>query len=136
LVAAILARFSQLAVVAVIVIMTTGLIQAYIEVRSVPNLFDTAFGRAVLIKFCLLLSLIALGAFNRRRSVPRLRALAESGAPPGRTGLLLRRALRTEVALIAVVLGVPRRSVATRPRSPARRDRTRAPRTSARCSSR
>jgi copper transport protein len=106
LVAAILARFSQLAVVAVIVIMTTGLIQAYIEVRSVPNLFDTAFGRAVLIKFCLLLSLIALGAFNRRRSVPRLRALAESGAPPGRTGLLLRRALRTEVALIAVVLGV------------------------------
>ena len=106
LLAANLMRFSTLALAAVIAILVTGLVQAYVYVRSVDNLVHTAFGRAVLIKFVLLLGLIALGAFNRRRSVPRLRAIAAEGQPTGRTGVLLRRALRAEVALIVVVLGV------------------------------
>ena len=74
--------------------------------RTPAHLIDTAFGRAVLIKICLLLVLIALGAFNRRRSVPELSRLAAEGATPGRAGLELRRALRAEVGLIVVVLGV------------------------------
>ncbi len=35
-----------------------------------------------------------------------MKKVAAGGEPPGRAGLLLRRALRTEVALIVVVLGV------------------------------
>jgi copper transport protein len=106
LLAANLVRFSPLALAAVVALLLTGVIQALVEVRTVAHLFDTAFGRCVVIKIVLLLALICLGAFNRRRSVPRLRALAEAGAPPGRAGLLLRGALRAEVALIAVVLAV------------------------------
>ncbi len=107
LIAAVLARFSPVALLCVAAILLTGLGQAYAYVRDLDNLIDTAYGRAVLIKFVLLVgALIPLGAYNRYRSVPRLERIAAGGEAPGRAGLLLRRALRGEVALIVVVLGV------------------------------
>lgn len=106
LLAAVLGRFSPLALAAVAVILGTGLVQAYVYVRTPGHLLDTAFGRAVLIKFLLLVTLIGLGAYNRRRSLPALRRIAAEGTPVGRAGVMLRRALRTEVGLIVVVLGV------------------------------
>lgn len=106
LLAAVLVRFSPLALAAVITLVATGLVQSYVHVRSVDNLIHTGFGRAVLIKMGLMVVLIALGAYNRNRSLPRLRALAAGGQPPGGAGLTLRRALRAEVALLAVVIGV------------------------------
>lgn len=107
LLAAVLSRFSQVALVAVIAILLTGLIQAYVYVRHLDALTETGYGRAVLIKLVLLVAiLIPLGAYNRRRSVPRLNRIAAGGESPGRAGLLLRRALRAEVALLVVVLGV------------------------------
>jgi copper transport protein len=106
LLAAVLAPFSQIALASVAVILVTGLVQAYVMVRHPGDLLDTAYGRAVLIKFLLLLALIGIGAYNRRRSVPALERVASGGEPPGHAGLVLRRALRVEVSLIAVVLGV------------------------------
>jgi len=106
LLAGTLSRFSQVALVAVGAILLTGLIQTYVYVRHLDALIDTGYGRAVLIKFCLLMVLIGIGAYNRRRSVPRLNRIAAGGESPGRAGLLLRRALRGEVALLIVVLGV------------------------------
>ncbi len=106
LLAAALSRFSQVALIAVAAILLTGLIQAYVYVRHLDALVDTGYGRAVLIKFCLLLVLIGIGAYNRRRSVPRLNRIAAGGEAPGRAGLLLRRALRAELALLVVVIGV------------------------------
>ncbi len=101
-----LARFSTLALVMVALIMVTGLVQAYVYVRHLGDLFSTGYGRAVLAKFLLLLGVIAIAAYNRRTSVPRLEAIAERGESPGRPGVLLRKALRAEVALLAVVIGV------------------------------
>jgi copper transport protein len=106
LLAANLSRFSRVALVSVAAILLTGLIQAYVYVRQLDALIETGYGRAVLIKFALLMVLIAIGAYNRRRSVPRLERIAAGGESPGRAGLLLRRALRAEVALLVVVLGV------------------------------
>jgi copper transport protein len=107
LLAATLARVSPLALLCVAVILLTGVGQAYAYVRDLDNLLDTAYGRAVLIKFVLLVAaLIPLGAYNRYRSVPVLKRIAAGGETPGRAGLLLRRALRGEVALLVVVLGV------------------------------
>lgn len=107
LLAANLARFSPVALACVALILLTGLGQAYAYVRHLDNLLDTAYGRAVLIKLVLLVGvLIPLGAYNRYRSVPRLARIAAGGEAPGRGGLLLRRALRGEVALVLVVLGV------------------------------
>jgi copper transport protein len=107
LLAAMLARFSPLALACVALILLTGIGQAYAYVRDLDNLLDTAYGRAVLIKFLLLVgALIPLGAYNRHRSVPRLQRIAAGREAPGRAGLLLRRTLRGEVALVAAVLGV------------------------------
>jgi copper transport protein len=105
--AASLARFSQVALVAVAAILVTGLVQAYVYVRQLDALTETGYGRAVLAKFLLLVAiLVPLGAYNRRRSVPRLKRIAAGGESPGRAGLLLRRALRAEVAMLIVILGV------------------------------
>jgi copper transport protein len=106
LLAAILSRFSRVALISVGAILLTGLIQAYVYVRHLDALTETGYGRAVLVKFVLLMALIGLGAYNQRRSVPRLERIAAGGGSPGRAGLLLRRALRAEVALVVVVLGV------------------------------
>src|SRR4029077_11116850 len=106
LLAAALSRFSAVALIAVGAILLTGLIQAYVYVRHLGDLLSTGYGRAVLIKFVLLMVLIGIGAYNRRRSVPRLNRIAAGGEAPGRAGLSLRRALRAEVALLVVVIGV------------------------------
>jgi copper transport protein len=106
LLAGVLTRFSQVALICVGAILLTGLIQAYVYVRHLDALIETGYGRAVLIKFGLLMALIGLGAYNRRRSVPRLERIAAGGGSPGQAGVLLRRALRAEVALLVVVLGV------------------------------
>ncbi len=106
LLVATLSRFSTLALASVIALAVTGTVQAVIEVGRVGALFDTGFGRAVLIKIVLLGVLIGLGAANRQRFIPALRRLAEKGETPGRTGLAVRRNLRLEVALLAVVIGV------------------------------
>ncbi len=102
-----LSRFSRIALACVAAILLTGLIQAYVYVRHLDDLIDTGYGRAVLVKFLLLVAiLIPLGAYNRRRSVPRLKLIAAGGEPPGSAGVMLRRALRAEVAVLVIVLGV------------------------------
>jgi copper transport protein len=105
--AAALARFSPIALLCVAAILLTGLGQGYAYVRDLDNLLDTAYGRAVLIKLAIAVCLLVpLGAHNRYRSAPRLKRIAAGGEAPGRAGLVLRRALRSEVALVVVVLGV------------------------------
>jgi copper transport protein len=106
LLAAVLPRFSAIALGAVAVLALTGLVQAYVEVRHLDLLIHTAFGRAVLIKAVLLLALVALGALNRRRTVPALQRAVRAGRSPGADGVMLRRTLRGEVALLGAVLGV------------------------------
>lgn len=106
LLAAALVRFSPLALTCVLALLITGVTQGYVEIRSWHGLFHTSYGTAVIIKFGLLMALIVLGAINRQRVIPALRRIVASGGSPGPTGLLLRRTLRTEVALLVVVLGV------------------------------
>jgi copper transport protein len=106
LLAAVLVRFSPMALACVAALLATGVTQALVDMGGLSPLFSTPYGRAVLIKFVLLMALIALGAVNRQRVVPSLRRIASAGAAPGAAGRLLRRTLRAEVALVIVVLGV------------------------------
>ena len=106
LLAAVVARFSTLAGVAIAVLLASGIVQGLVEVRTVPNLVETAFGRAVLVKVVLFAGIVGLGWINRRRLLPALTEAARTGEPPGRAGLLLRRTLRAELALGAAALAV------------------------------
>jgi copper transport protein len=101
-----LSRFSAVALTSVAALIASGTAQSIVHLRSFGDLLHTAFGRAVLIKIIILVALVGLGALNRQRSLPRLRAAAASGASPGAVGRVLRTTLRVEVALVTVVLGV------------------------------
>jgi copper transport protein len=106
LLAGVVLRFSPIALGAVIALLAAALVQAYVEIRHPSLIFTTPFGRSAFIKFCLLLALIGLGALNRQRTLPALKAASEAGDTPGRAGLVLRRTIRGELALLVAALAV------------------------------
>ena len=119
LLAALIPRFSRLALLAVIVLLLTGTLQAIVQLGSFEALFNTAYGVALLVKLGLFLLLIGLGAFNLRIVSPRLTRFAryrptndkpsedERGAgslTAGRWQRYFRRSTRLEIGLMAVTL--------------------------------
>jgi copper transport protein len=101
-----LARFSPIALACVAMIAITGVIQAYIDVRSVHGLLHTTYGELVIVKVLLLVALITLGWVNRERAIPALKRLAGAGGAPGESGVVARRTLRGELVLMLAVFGV------------------------------
>jgi copper transport protein len=95
-------RFSTMAVGAVVVLLAGGTINALYQVGAWRGLWETTYGLLLLAKIALILPLLALGAYNNRRAVPRLRA--------GIASLMERRRfLRTvgaELAVMATIVGV------------------------------
>ncbi len=90
-------RFSGMATVALGLVLITGLARALVEVGSWHGLLDTSFGRTLLVKGALVAGLVAIGAANRFRVVPALRA--------GRAGLqTLRGTVRAELAIAIPIL--------------------------------
>ena len=70
-------RFSNVALVAVVVVVASGLARSFEELGgfgAAADLLDATYGRALAGKVLGALALIALGALNRRRSIPRLAA--------------------------------------------------------------
>ena len=102
LLAAVVGRFSLLAGIAVAVLLASGVAQGLVEVRTVPNLVETAFGRAVLVKAILFAGIVALGWVNRRRLLPALSRTDDAR----RAGALLRRTLRAELLIGVAALAV------------------------------
>ncbi len=102
----VLKRFSPVALGAVVAIAITGVVQAYIDVRTLEGLLHTTYGALILAKTALLLCLIGFGWVNRTRIIPALRHLVDTERPPGGTGVLARRSLRGELALMLCVFGV------------------------------
>src|SRR5919201_1633851 len=98
-------RFSTLALASVAVLGATGLARALRELSAVSQLWDTSYGRTLLVKTGLLAGLVLLGARNRYRLLPRLREA--SGRNPAALGAfdLLRRSIAAELCLLAVLVG-------------------------------
>jgi copper transport protein len=106
LLAAALTRFSPVALGSVLALAATGVAQAWLHLHRLDALTSTAYGRAVVIKVALLVILIGLGALNRQRTLPRLRAVATGGQAPGRAARTLRSTIAGEIALLVAVLTV------------------------------
>ena len=67
-------RFSNMAVVSVVVLLAAGIVNGYLQVRTWSALWETEYGLLLLGKVALVLPLLALGAYNNRYAVPRLKA--------------------------------------------------------------
>ena len=95
-------RFSTTAVVSVAILITAGVINGYLQVRAWRGLWETEYGILLLVKVGLVLPLVAMGAYNNRFAVPRLRAQIASS---GERGRFLRFA-GAELAIMIAIVGV------------------------------
>jgi copper transport protein len=129
--ASVLARWSNLAMTAVLVLVATGVIQAWRELRSVHALFHHSYGQWVLVKVGLLLLMLLLGNLGRlrvQRYVSVQRYDRGTGMPTagGGTAVLtapsppdlvsrMRQGVLAEVAIGAAVLVATAALVVTNP---------------------
>ena len=106
--AAIIVRFSGLAIACVGILVVTGVYRALAELRSFSDLVDTAYGQALLVKLLIFGVLLIGGVYNRLVLHPRLERAALGLRPDdGGAGERLRVSVTAEivvaVALIIVV---------------------------------
>ena len=90
-----LTRFSGCGVLAVLALMTAGVAFAALQLESLGQLFESGYGRWILVKSALLAGLLALAARNRLRLLP---ALERGEAHSARR---LRGTVTAEIVLIA-----------------------------------
>ena len=95
-------RFSTTAVLAVGLLLFAGVISGYLEVRSWSALWETNYGLLLMGKVALVMPLLALGAYNNRYAVPRLRA---GVAQPAERRRFMQTA-SVELAIMVVIVGV------------------------------
>jgi copper transport protein len=91
-------RFSTLALVSAACLVLTGITTAVLHLKYVAALWTTDYGRTFLVKLCVVLVVVALGAWNWRRVRPSL-----GGEESAR---MIRRTATSELAVAALVLAV------------------------------
>jgi putative copper export protein len=90
--------FSPFALGSAAVLAIFGVITAWRQLKVLAALWTTPFGVALIVKLCVVLVVLGLGAWNWRRQKPRMGT--EAGA------IALRRSARAELAAAAVVLAI------------------------------
>lgn len=111
LLAAVAERFSAIALLAVVALALSGVVQGLVLVGRIEALVTTGYGRLVLIKGALLCALALAGAMHRGRSLPALRSTASLGA----ANAAMRRLLGAEAVLLALVFIATAALAATTP---------------------
>jgi copper transport protein len=96
-------RFSRVALGAVLVVATTGVLQTIQHLPTLSSLWETGYGRSILVKAGLLGLALVLGAVNLLVTTPRLSAAGARDDPAlgGGGARLLRRTVSGEVVLVA-----------------------------------
>ncbi len=104
--APVVGRFSNMAVIAVGVIVVSGSYRAWLEVAAWRGFTDATYGWVLLIKIAAFVPLVVMGAVNNRWTKPRIQKAAageKASDAPLRT---LRRLVAAETALVGVVLAL------------------------------
>ena len=92
-------RFSNTAFLSVLVLLGTGIGATIIHMPTVASLWQTSYGKAILVKIALLAGAMLVGAVNLLVTVPRLKAAEEASATR-----LLRTTVRIEIFLVVSAL--------------------------------
>jgi copper resistance protein D len=97
-------RFSRLGLVAVLLLLATGVINAWLLVGSLPALLASPYGQWVMVKIALFAAIVVVAAVNRLWLSPRMQSDRGQG---GHSALRrLRRNVIVELALGATIVGV------------------------------
>lgn len=104
--APVVSRYSDLALIAVAVLVVTGVYRSWVEVQALRAFVEAPYGWVLLTKLAVFVPLLVLGAVNNRLLKPRIARTAAT--EQGGDGALrtLRRSVVAEVALGAVILGL------------------------------
>lgn len=111
--AAVVARFSRWALIAVVLVVVSGTVQAWRQLQSFSALVDTTYGRALIVKVVLVAIVLCGAALSRewvyrRRMWAAAQADGDEAAPakPPLSVRMLRRSVGAEVAVATLVLAV------------------------------
>jgi copper transport protein len=96
----VVARFSRVATIAVLVVATAGIALALVEVRTVDALTSTRYGWVLVAKVAVALVIGLAGAYNHYRLVPALEQA------PKKAGERLRTTVRAESGLMVAVVAL------------------------------
>ena len=97
-------RFSSWALAVMVLIVVTGVLNAWNEVGGVPGLVGTDYGRLVLLKVALLIPVLALAGWNRQSLLPRLSGDGSTMGRPAMRRLAGFVAIETVVGLALVLV--------------------------------
>jgi copper transport protein len=93
-------RFSNVALGSVAALLGSGIIASVLHLPTLASLWQTGYGKAILVKAGLLAAAVALAAVNLLRTRP---ALMSADPPPG-AALLLRRLVAGETVLVVAAV--------------------------------
>jgi copper transport protein len=97
-------RFSVLALISVTALGLTGVYSAVQQIGTLDALWDTLYGRALIVKLLIVLSMIGLGAINLLIVTPRIKQAAADPTSTPRLADRFRRIVTGEVMLGIVLL--------------------------------
>lgn len=104
--APVVSRYSDMAVVAIGLLVASGLLRTWSEVRAFRAFTGATYGVVLLVKLAAFLPILAMGAINNRWTKPRIARAAAEGSPDRAPLRALRRLVAVEVALATVVIGI------------------------------
>jgi len=97
-------RFSNVAFFSVLALVGSGIGQSFLELPTLGSLWQTSYGKALVVKIALLGAALLLAAVNLARTKPRLQAAGlQPQVGPG-AALLLRRLVQGEILFVAGAL--------------------------------
>lgn len=102
----VVSRFSDVALAAVVVLVITGVYRTWIEVQAWRAFVDAPYGLVLLTKIGVFIPLLVMGAVNNRALKPRIEKAVAAENDGDRPLTTLRKVVRTEVALGAVVIAL------------------------------
>jgi len=97
-------RFSNVAFVSVLALIGSGIGQSLLELPTLGSLWQTNYGKALLVKIILLFAALALAAVNLARTKPRLEAAGVRPSDGPGAALLLRRLVQGEILFVVGAL--------------------------------
>jgi copper transport protein len=95
-------RFSTLAFSSVMVLLGSGVGASVLHLPTLASLWQTSYGKAIIVKASILLAAMLVAAGNLLRTAPALRL----SQPPQSAAVLLRRLVGVEVLLVAAAIAV------------------------------
>lgn len=97
-------EFHTVGLVAVVLLVGSGLVNSWFLVGGLPELVSTTYGRVLLLKLGLFAVMLGLAARNRLHGVPRLRRLLDGGADVHSAANALRMQITVEFVVSLLVL--------------------------------